>query len=132
MWERKEHLVYSEDKANSLHMLTTMSTCVAQFNNVNSHIPTALDEDVTTTTTTQNNKTKKLVDWFEPDSNLTMSQPTPPVTTRSNDGPYVIPRCRTDQLWNSFFIKTAADWDHLDTTVHAASVQRFKALVAAT
>jgi len=39
-----------------------MSTCVAQFNNVNSHIPTALDEDVTTTTTTQNNKTKKLVD----------------------------------------------------------------------
>ena len=34
MWERKEHLVYSEDKANSLHMLTTMSTCVAQFNSM--------------------------------------------------------------------------------------------------
>ena len=48
---------------------------------------------------------------------------------RNNNRAYKIPRCRTDQLRNSFFIKTAADRNHLDnTTVHAASVQRFKAL----
>ena len=52
---------------------------------------------------------------------------------RNNDRAYKIPRCRTDQLRNSFFINTAADWNHLDnTTVHAASVQCYKALVAAT
>ena len=38
----------------------------------------------------------------------------------------------TDQLQNSFFVKTATDWNYLDTTIHIASVQRFKALVAAT
>ena len=52
---------------------------------------------------------------------------------RNNDRAYKIPRCRTDQLRNSFFIKTAADWNHVDNTiVHATSVQCFKALVAAT
>ena len=81
MWERKEHLVYSEDKANSLHMLTTMSTCVAQFNNVNSHIPTALDEDVTTTTTTQNNKTKKT-------SRLIRARQQPDYVTTNTTGDY--------------------------------------------
>ena len=38
----------------------------------------------------------------------------------------------TDQLQNSFFVKTATDWNYLDTTIHIASVQCFKALVAAT
>ena len=46
---------------------------------------------------------------------------------------YISPRCRTDQQRNSFFVKPATDWNHLDnTTDHAASVQRSKALVAAT
>ena len=44
---------------------------------------------------------------------------------------YIIPRCHTDQQRNSF--KTATDWNHVDnTTDHAASVQRSKALAAAT
>ena len=52
---------------------------------------------------------------------------------RNNDRAYKIPRCHIDQQRNSFFIKTASDWNHLDnTTVHVASVQRFKAPVAAT
>ena len=51
---------------------------------------------------------------------------------RNNDRAYIIPCCSTDQLQNSFFIKTTADWNHLDnTTVHTASGQWFKALVAA-
>ena len=51
---------------------------------------------------------------------------------KNNDRAYIIPCCSTDQLQNSFFIKTTADWNHLDnTSVHTASVQWFKALVAA-
>ena len=52
---------------------------------------------------------------------------------KNNDRAYIIPCCHTDQVQNSFFFKTATDWNHPDnTTVHAASVQRFKALVVAT
>ena len=52
---------------------------------------------------------------------------------RNSDRSFMISRCRTDQVRNSFFTETATDWNHLDnTTVHAASFQRFKALVTAT
>ena len=52
---------------------------------------------------------------------------------RNSDRSFIISRCRTDQVRNSFFTETATDWNHLDnTTVHAASFQRFKALVTAT
>ena len=50
-----------------------------------------------------------------------------------NNRAYIIPCCHTHQQWNSFFVNTATDWNHLDnTTVHTTSVQHFKALVVAT
>ena len=52
---------------------------------------------------------------------------------RNNNRAYAIPRCRTEQQRNSFFIRTAVNWNHLDNaTVHAPSVQRFKTLLTAT
>ena len=33
-----------------------------------------------------------------------------------DDRVYIIPRCRTDQLRKSFFIKTATDWNHLENS----------------
>ena len=51
---------------------------------------------------------------------------------RNNDRTFTIPRCRSDQLKNSFFVRTATDWNHLDNnTVHADTLDKFKTLVAA-
>lgn len=50
-----------------------------------------------------------------------------------SDRAYRISCCHTHQQWNAFFVKTATDWNRIDnTTVHATSVQHFKALVVAT
>ena len=52
---------------------------------------------------------------------------------RNNGRAYMTHAAAQTNLRNSFFIKTATDWNHLDNiTVHATSFQRFKALAAAT
>lgn len=52
--------------------------------------------------------------------------------TRNNDKCYNIQHCRTEQLKNSFFVRTAVDWNHLDNTaVHADSVDSFRTIIAA-
>ena len=46
---------------------------------------------------------------------------------RNNSKAVVVPAARTDQYKNSFFIKTAIDWNHLeDNTVCAKTVEGFK------
>ena len=51
----------------------------------------------------------------------------------NNSRAYIIPSCRADRPQNSLFVKTAADWNHLDNAaVRATSAQRFEALSAVT
>ncbi|KAK7105620.1 uncharacterized protein [Littorina saxatilis] len=52
--------------------------------------------------------------------------------SRNNSRPYSVPQGRTDQFRNSFFVKTAQDWNLLeDNTVTSKSIGIFKAKLAA-
>ena len=52
---------------------------------------------------------------------------------RNNNRACIFQHCHTEQLQNSFFVKTETNWNHLDyVTVHTTSVQNLKALAAAT
>ena len=49
----------------------------------------------------------------------------------NNDRGFIIEQCKTDQLKNSFFVKTIIEWNHLETAVvHAETVEGFKTLLS--
>ena len=49
----------------------------------------------------------------------------------NNDRGFIIEQCKTDQLKNSFFVKTITEWNHLETViVHAETVEGFKTLLS--
>ena len=44
-----------------------------------------------------------------------------------NDRGFTIRQCKTEQLKQSFFVKTCQDWNHLENSVvHAQTVESFK------
>ena len=45
----------------------------------------------------------------------------------NNDRGFIVENCKTEQLKNSFFVKTVIEWNHLSTeTVCAKTVESFK------
>ena len=49
----------------------------------------------------------------------------------NNDRGFIIEQCKTDQLKNSFFVRTIIEWNHLETAVvHAETVEGFKTLLS--
>ena len=45
----------------------------------------------------------------------------------NNDRCFVVETCKTEQLKQSFFVKTVVEWSHLDTeVVHAETVEYFR------
>ena len=45
----------------------------------------------------------------------------------NNDRGFIVENCKTEQLKNSFFVKTVIEWNHLSTeTVRAKTVESFK------
>ena len=51
---------------------------------------------------------------------------------RNNSKAVVVPAVKTDQYKNSFFIKTAIDWNHIkDNTVCAKTMEGFKSALLA-
>ena len=49
----------------------------------------------------------------------------------NNDRGFIIEQRKTDQLKNSFFVKTIIEWNHLETeVVHAETVEGFKTLLS--
>jgi hypothetical protein len=51
--------------------------------------------------------------------------------TRNNNRCYTIQPCKTDQFRNSFFIRTAIDWNHLDdNTVNSGSLASFRTILS--
>ena len=48
----------------------------------------------------------------------------------NNDRAFTIEQCKSEQLKNSFFVKTIIEWNHLETAVvHAETVEGFKTLL---
>ena len=61
------------------------------------------------------------------DQNFTYQNTTVEILARNNTKCLVLPETSTEQFKNSFFIKTAAEWDRLkDQTVQAKSIDSFK------
>ena len=49
----------------------------------------------------------------------------------NNDRAFTIEQCKSEQLKNSFFVKTIIEWNHLETAVvHAETVEGLKTLLS--
>ena len=49
---------------------------------------------------------------------------------RNNNRPLVVSHCNTEENKNSFFLRTAVDWNRLENNVvHVSSLENFKTMV---
>ena len=106
-------------KLDSLQDRHTYNKLVMLYKIAGSMVP-AVDPDVYLTRKTEGRliKPKRYSD-FETKNIIRVA---------NNTRAFKIQTAHTDQLKNSFFVKTLEDWNHLaDSIVHAATVEGFKA-----